>query len=112
MDFTSGESTIAGSAGAILEIPGVREVFSEFGDGCLKCYGVDISTKRTFTNSASLRQVASFTEEYGSVDAKKIITQLFCPLHNGVYYGTYVGMGIFSRKWRWFANKLLLECGA
>ena len=99
----------AGSVGAILQDENVAGVYGEFGDGCLRCYGIDIRTKRRCMDKVALNQVRSFVKDYGVDDARKVIAALFGVAHEGGWNGQPVGNMIFAKSHRWLADKLLIE---
>lgn len=99
----------AGSAGAILSDSSVARVFGEFGDGCMRYYGFDIRDKPSIMSARVLRQVQSFTREYGEDDAVGIIRTMFGVGHEGVWRGVPIGTSIFSSGYRWLAEKMLIE---
>lgn len=99
----------AGSAGAILQDVDVLKVYSLFGDGCLRCYNMDIRGKRTYESAATLKQVRSFVDDYGVEDACKVMFALFGVGHEGKWRGEAVGKSIFAKSHRWMAEKLLIE---
>lgn len=103
------KDTGASSAGAILKDSRVASVYGAFGDGCLRCYHIDIREKRTYTNSTVLRQVRSFVNDYGEDDALRIVDAVFNGNHNGYFRGQPIGLKVFSKGFRWMANELLLE---
>ena len=110
MVFDVGDGKVAGSMGALLADPSTLNILSAFGDGCQKCYNVDIRKHRNIMNAGVMRSIASFSKYYGTDDALKIMRQFFSPRHNGKYQDRPVGAVIFSKGWRWFADSLLLEC--
>jgi len=110
MVFDVGDSKVAGSMSALLAKPSTLKVLSAFGDGCQKCYNVDIRKHKNIMNTATVRSVASFIKYYGTDDALKIMRQLFSPIHNGKYQNRPIGAVVFSKRWRWFTDSLLLEC--
>lgn len=105
----AGGRKVAGGASAILSDPGVAEVYGLFGDMCLERYGFDIRERRSFMSAQVLRQVQSFVREYGVEDAKRIVERLFDDRYRGSYEGKTIGTSIFSKGYRWLANRLLME---
>ena len=99
----------AGSAGAILSDASVAHVFGVFGDCCLSRYGFDIREKPSIMSARVLRQVQSFTKEYGEEDAVGIVKTMFGVGHEGIWRGVPIGTSIFSKSYRWLAEKMLIE---
>lgn len=99
----------AGSVGAILSNASVARVYGAFGDGCKRCYRMDIREKRTYMSSKVLRQVQSFVADYGEDDALGIVEEFFGVMHEGNCNGKPLGTSLFSRGFRWFADQLLAE---
>lgn len=111
MDFELERPNVAGSAAALLRDEGVYAVMSHFGDGCLRCYGLDIRQHRSYMSAQVLRKVRSFVNEYGVDDAVKIIDRMFSPIHDGRDRGRNVGLDIFDRRLSYLANRYLSEVG-
>lgn len=109
MEFELKGKPVAGSASAILQDESVRRVYGTFGDGCLRCYNMDIRQKRQFMSATTLRQVRSFIDDFGADDAIKIIKALFGVAHEGRWHGEAVGKQVFAKSHRWMAEKLLIE---
>lgn len=111
MDFERIDGKVAGAAGALLQDDSVREVMSHFGDGCMRCYGMDIRQHKSYLSAPVLRKVRSFVAEYGASDAVKIVDRLFSPVHDGRDRGRNVGLDIFDRRFSYLANRYLSEVG-
>ena len=99
----------AGSVGAILANEQVANVYGAFGDGCMRCYRMDIREKRTYMSSKVLRQVQTFVSDYGEDDALGIVEEFFGVMHEGNFNGKPLGTSLFSKGFRWFADQLLAE---
>lgn len=109
MRFDTDGPKVAGSSMAILSEPDVAEVYGLFGDLCIEYYFIDIREKKSFMTPVVMRQVRSFVREYGVEDAKKIVRRMFEQPRCGKRKGQVIGTAIFSKKFRWLANQMLIE---
>lgn len=107
MDFQIKKRSVAGSVDAILADESVRAVYSAFGDGMMSCFGMDIRNIRSIHCAKTLRQVQSFTKEYGD-DAVDIVNRIYGK-HHGMCQNRPVGANLFSQGKRWFVNDVLAE---
>lgn len=107
MEFDSNTKVSAGARN-ILANPDVAAVMGKFGDGCLKCYKLDIRRGGILTPT-TLRMARSFVSEFGREGAEMVIDRLFGYKYGGRYNGRVIGVDIFSSKYRWLATRLLME---
>lgn len=107
MDFNE-HTKMAAGAKAILFSSDMLPVMSKFGDGCLKCYKLDIR-KGGILTMPTLRMARSFVAEFGRDGAESVLDRLFGYKYGGRYNGRVIGVDIFSSKYRWLATRLLTE---
>lgn len=108
MEFNEG-GRVAGSVGAALRDPDVRAVMSAYGDGCLTYYEVDIREHRSMMSPPTMRAVRSFVAEFGPEDALTVVRNFFGPPYGGFWRGKALGSDIFTKRYRYVANRMLLE---
>lgn len=110
-DIKGKRKTIAGSLGMLLSSdPELEELLSEYGDGCMKCYGIDVRTKRTFLSAQIARMAKGFIADYG-VDAKRIVKAAFEFPYSGKYRGSPFGPSLFHKNKRYMADDILMSIG-
>lgn len=99
----------SGSVAALLKEDDVHAVASEYGDGMLRCFGINVVTDRTAMTARDLRCARSFAKDYGVDNAVLIVSRLFSMPYGGKYKGVPIGAGIFYKRYRWLANRLFAE---
>ena len=90
--------------------PALRELVSEYSDGVMRSFGVDVRSKPSFLNRNVVRSAAGYLRDYGD-DAVRIVRAVYSPPYNGRCRGRAMGPEVFARGMRWFSNDVLLRLG-
>ena len=98
-----------GTAIYYLHLESVGQIYQRFCEYSIKYYNLDPRTKPKLMDRLILSQVHSFSKRYGIEDSLHIIDRVFSPARRGLYKGSLVGVGIFTRSYSFYADQLLFE---